>query len=454
MTTITTAVGEPLAADRDAAALLRSAVRKNTVRLIPILMLGYFFAYIDRTSVGFAALQMNSALGLTATEFGWGAGIMFASYCLLEVPSNMAMYRFGARRWLARIMITWGLAAGATAFATGPTSFYVIRFLLGVFEAGFFPGVIYFLSIWFPTESRTRVLALFLVATPLSSLIGGPVSGFLLQMDGLFGLAGWQWLFLLEGLPACVLGVVCLTTLADHPAKAGWLLPEERCALIAALNAEPHDRPKKDLLGALKDIRVVILCGITFAFTIGSYGVGIWLPLILKGHGLSTLAIGLVSAIPYFFATVGMLFWAWSVDKSGRKRLNLGYALALGTLGLILSVMFSSLLPALAGLTLALLGVNAARAFFYAIPQSFLKGAAAAGGLAFINSVGAAGGFVGPFMVGWLKDATGSYDAGMLGMAVVLALAILLTLALAVAMNPQPRTAAAPAGVNPSHTPT
>lgn len=415
--------------------LLRSAVRKNTLRLVPILVLAYFFNYIDRTSVGFAALQMNSALGLSATEFGWGAGIMFASYCLLEVPSNMAMYRFGARRWIARIMITWGLAAAATAFATGPTSFFVIRFLLGVFEAGFFPGVIYFISIWFPAESRTKVLAIFMAGTPLSSLIGGPVSASLLQMDGILGLDGWQWMFLLEGLPAVLLGVACLWVLADTPKQATWLTAAERETLITELDAEKHERPKKDLLGALRDIRVVILTGITFAFTIGSYGIGIWLPLILKGHGLGNLAIGFVSAIPYFFATIGMLVWAWVVDRSGRKLLNLAIALACGAVGLILSIVSSSLVPALAGLTIALVGTISARTVFYTIPQSFLTGAAAAGGLAFINSVGAAGGFVGPFMVGWLKDATGSYSAGMLGMAAVLGVSLVLTGCLHLAMR-------------------
>ena len=402
---------------------------------MPILVLAYFFNDIDRTSVGFAALQMNSALGLSATEFGWGAGIMFASYCLLEVPSNMAMYRFGARRWIARIMITWGLAAAATAFATGPTSFYVIRFLLGVFEAGFFPGVIYFISIWFPAELRTKVLAIFMAGTPLSSLIGGPVSASLLQMDGILGLAGWQWMFLLEGIPACVIGVACLWVLADTPKQATWLTAGEREALVTALDAEKHERPKKDLLGALRDIRVLILTGITFAFTIGSYGIGIWLPLILKGHGLGNLAIGFVSAIPYFFATIGMLVWAWIVDRSGRKLLNLAIALACGAVGLILSIVSSSLIPALAGLTIALVGTISARTVFYTIPQGFLTGAAAAGGLAFINSVGAAGGFVGPFMVGWLKDATGSYSAGMLGMAAVLGVALVLTGLLHLAMN-------------------
>ncbi|WP_076865824.1 MFS transporter [Bradyrhizobium mercantei] len=405
------------------AGLLASALSKNTWRLVPLLGLAYLFNYLDRTSVGFAALQMNKDIGLSATQFGWGAGILFFSYCLLEVPSNMMMYRFGARRWLARIMITWGLAAAATAFAVGPYSFYAIRFLLGVFEAGFFPGVIWYLSIWFPEKHRTGVLALFMAATPLSSLLGSPISAALLGMDGFWGLAGWQWMFLLEGLPACLLGILCLVLLADTPEQARWLTPEERHALLAALAGDKHDKPKKDLWAAMQDIRVLMLTAITFAFTIGSYGIGIWLPLILKSHGLSNMQVGWLSAVPYLFATIGMLFWARLVDRKGHKIYNLTAALILGALGLALSVLFSSLVPALACLTLALVGTISARTVFYTIPQSFLTGAAAAGGIAFINSVGAFGGFVGPYMVGFLKDATGSFNAGMIGMAVILVLA-------------------------------
>jgi ACS family tartrate transporter-like MFS transporter len=418
--------GQPHATPSSHDALVQSAVNKNVWRLVPVLALAYLFNYLDRTSVGFAALQMNKAIGLSAAQFGWGAGMMFFSYCILEVPSNIAMYHFGARRWLARIMITWGLAAAATAFAVGPVSFYVIRFLLGVFEAGFFPGVIWYISIWFPPQHRTRVLALFMAATPISSLVGGPISAGLLQMDGFLGLAGWQWMFLVEGLPAVVLGVVCLVMLADTPDRANWLPAPEREALVADLASETHERPKKDLLSALKDIRILVLTGITFAFTIGSYGVGIWLPLILKSHDLTTMQIGWVSSIPYLFATVGMLFWARIVDRTGAKIYNLIAALILGAAGLGLSVLFTSLVPALICLTLALVGTISARTVFYTIPQSFLTGAAAAGGLAFINSVGAFGGFVGPYLVGFLKDATGSFNAGMLGMAAILLLATVL----------------------------
>jgi MFS family permease len=424
-------VAQTAAAAADLSELEQRALRKAAWRLIPLLALAYFFNYLDRTSVGFAALTMNKDLGLSATQFGWGAGIMFFGYCLFEVPSNLAMYRFGARRWMARIMITWGLAAAATALAVGPNSFYLIRSILGIAEAGFFPGVIFFLSTWFPVQYRTRVLTWFTLAVPLSSLVGGPVSTALLQIDGWLGLKGWQWMFVVEGLPACVLGFVTLKMLADKPADAKWLTKEERLALQQMAAVEHAKKQTSHSFGAvLKDVRVYILGLITFSFTIGSYGIGIWLPQILKGHGLSTMATGWVSAIPYFFVTLGMLVWAKRVDQSGRRIANLAIACLLSVLALVFSIAFHQLTPALVGITLALVGTNSARAIFYTIPSRFLSGQAAAGGLALINTMGAMGGFVGPYLVGYLKDATGSFEAGMIGMAAVLLLATLLTLSL------------------------
>ncbi|MHB0790099.1 MFS transporter [Bradyrhizobium sp. 5.13L] len=408
-------------------ALVASAVAKNTWRLVPILGLAYFFNNLDRTSVAFAALQMNKAIGLSATQFGWGAGILFLSYCVLEVPSNMIMYRFGARRWFARIMITWGLAAAATAFVVGPYSFYAIRLLLGIFESGFFPGVIWYISIWFPARSRTSVLAWFMTATPLSSLIGNPLSASLLGLDGLWGLAGWQWMFLVEGLPGCLLGILCLVLIADTPDKASWLTPAERNALLDELASEKCEKVKKDVWAAMKDVRVLMLTGITFAFTIGTFGIGIWLPLILTSYNLSDMQVGWLSAVPYLFVTIVMLLWARLVDRKGHKIYNLIAALMLGATGLFFSVALTSLVPALTCMTLALAGTISARTVLYTMPQSFLTGAAAAGGIAFINSVGALGAFVGPYMVGFLKDATGSYDAGLIGMAIILVVATAVT---------------------------
>jgi MFS transporter, ACS family, tartrate transporter len=411
--------------------LEQQAVKKAAWRFIPLLALAYFFNYLDRTSVGFAALTMNRDLGLTAKQFGWGAGIMFAGYCICEVPSNLALYRFGARRWLARIMITWGFFAAATALAVGPTSFYAIRLLLGIGEAGFFPGVIFFLAVWFPAHYRTRVLAWFTVSTPLSSLVGGPLSTWLLKLDGVLGLAGWKWMFIVEGLPACALGFLVLKLLADKPADATWLSPEERQALQSAFDREGTSSQKKKHFGAaLKDVRMYILALISFGFTMGSYGIGIWLPQMLKAHGMSVTQTGWISAIPYFFATIALLWWARRVDRRGGHIANLAAGLFIGAVALGVSTYSHQLLPAMVGITLALIGTIAGRTIFYTLPARFLSGQAAAGGLALINSIGALGGFAGPYLVGYLKDGFGTFSSGMIGLAIVLLVTTLLTLSL------------------------
>jgi MFS transporter, ACS family, tartrate transporter len=417
-------------AQTDLERLQQSALRKNALRMLPILTLAFVFNYIDRTSVGFAGLTMNKDLGLTATAFGWGAGILFIGYCFFEIPSNLALHRFGARRWLARIMVTWGLASAATAFVIGPYSFYAARFLLGVAEAGFFPGAAYLLAAWFPAQYRTRALAILSVAVPLSSVIGGPFSVLLLEMDGLLGLKGWQWMFLVQGLPACIIGVLALVMLRDHPRDAHWLSPAERDALIAMLSAERRDRPAGSLKAAITDPRVLMLAAIQFGFVVCSYGVGIWMPLILQGQGLGNLAIGFTAAIPYVCAAIAMLLWAGYVDRGGSKIGNLAATCFLTAGGLTASVLAGSFVPSLTGLTFALMGATAARAIFWAIPTRFLTGIAAAGGLAFINSIGAIGGFVGPFAMGWLKDLTGSFSAGLMCLACLGVLSGALTLML------------------------
>ena len=414
----------------EVAALRASALRKNAWRMMPILTLAFVFNYIDRTSVGFAGLTMNKDLGLTATEFGWAAGVLFIGYCLFEIPSNLALHRFGARRWLARIMITWGLAAAATALVVGPNSFYIARFVLGVAEAGFFPGAAYLLACWFPAQYRTRVLALLSMAVPLSSVIGGPFSVLLLELNGLAGLKGWQWMFVVQGLPACLLGILVLVMIRDTPQEAHWLSPAERDAVTSMLQEERRDRPTASLRAVFTDPRVLMLAAIQFGFVVCSYGVGIWLPIILKGLGLTNLATGFISAIPYICATIALLIWARHVDRGGSKIGNLAAACFLTGVGLVCSVVTGSLLPSLIGLTLALMGATSARALFWAIPTRFLTGAAAAGGLAFINSIGAVGGFVGPFAMGWLKDVTGSFTTGLIGLACLGVLAGLLTLSL------------------------
>ena len=411
-------------------ALQRSAVNKCAWQMLPILILAFVFNYIDRTSVGFAALTMNADLGMTATQFGWGAGILFAGYCLLEVPSNLALYRYGARRWLARIMITWGIAAAATAFVVGPYSFYLARFILGVAEAGFFPGVAFYLACWFPAQYRTRMLAWFMVGVPVSSIISGPFSGVLLAMEGIGGLHGWQWMFIIQGLPASLIGLLVLFKLRDKPSEAHWLTHDEREALEKMLASEHRERETKNLLGALKDPRVLILTVIQFGFVLGSYGIGIWLPTILKSHGLDVTSTAMLSSVPYIFATIGMLLWARRVDRNGKKTLNLMMCCLLGACGMAAAAMLSQMVPALIGISVAVLGATTARAVFWSIPTRFLTGAAAAGGLAFINSVGTFGGFVGPFVVGWLKDTTGSFSMGIFFMAGMLLLSAFMTLVL------------------------
>jgi MFS transporter, ACS family, tartrate transporter len=403
-----------------AEALLQTAVHKAALRFVPLLTIAYLFNYLDRTSLGFAALTMNQQLGLTAGQFGFAAGVFFLGYSVFEIPSNLLLYRFGARRWIARIMISWGLVSAATAFVVGPNSFYTLRLLLGIAEAGFFPGVTFFLAAWFPAQYRTRMLAWFLIGIPLSSLVGAPVCGMLLQMDGIWGLAGWQWLFLLVSLPCIPLGLLTLKLLADRPQVAHWLTAEERDALIDVLASEVRERPHSSLLAALKDSRVLICTAIQFGFTLGSYGIGIWLPLMLKEYHLSNLAIGWIAAIPYLFASLGMILWAHHVDRKGSRIVNLALACLLGGVGLLAPIASGSVELAVIGFSVALVGVTAARAIFWTIPTRFLTGVAAAGGLAFINSIATVGGFVGPSMMGWLKEFSGSYVAGLLAMAAIM----------------------------------
>jgi MFS family permease len=411
-------------------AVLQSAIGKAALRFVPLLTIGYLFNYLDRTSVGIAALTMNQQLGLSASQFGLAGGILFLSYSVFEIPSNLLLYRFGARRWLARIMISWGVVSAANAFVIGPSSFYAARFLLGVAEAGFFPGVTFFLAAWFPAQYRTRMLAWFLIGIPASALIGGPVCGMLLQMDGIWGLAGWQWLFILVSIPCIPLGFLTLHLLADKPEDAVWLTPEERGVLRHVLSSEVRERPRASLLAALSDVRVLVLAAIQFGFTLGSYGIGIWLPLILKEYHLTNFAIGWTVAIPYLFASIGMIVWARYVDRTGHRLVNLAIACLLGAAGLIAPILSGSLTMALIGFSVALIGVSAARAVFWTLPTRFLTGVAAAGGLAFINSIGTVGGFAGPSMMGWLREFSGSYAFGLAAVAAIMVAATAASLSL------------------------
>lgn len=417
MPTSVTAVSDPLT----------RAVRKNLVRVVPLLAVSYFFNYIDRSNVGFAALTMNRDLGLTNAQFGAAAGFFFLGYCVLEVPSNLALYRFGARRWLARIMISWGLLSAATALVVGPQSYYWLRVLTGAAEAGFFPGVLFYLSNWFPRESRVRVLAWFMVSIPLSSVVSGPVSVFVLQLDGALGLHGWQWLFLIEGLPAAVMGVATLLLLRDHPREASWLQPEERAALLDALERERVATPKTDLLAALRDLRVWLMTGILFTYWLGINGIVYWLPLILKGKGLGDVSIGLLSAVPYLVASGAMILWARHMDRTGQHLLNLMGTCLLAAVGFVVSVASPAIIPSMIGITLAVVGLSSARPAFFSLPSRYLTGVTAAAGMAFINSVGSLSGYVSPWMMGVVKDNTGSFNLALVALALMLVVSAGLT---------------------------
>ena len=401
-------------------------------RLIPFLMLCYFVAYLDRVNVGFAALEMNPDLGIGAELFGLGAGIFFAGYFLFEVPSNLLLERYGARRWIARIMVTWGVIAAGMAFVTGPKSFCALRFLLGVAEAGFFPGIILYLTYWFTAEERARWIGLFMTAIPLSSVIGGPVSGWILDhMNGALGLKGWQWLFLIEGLPSVAVGFACLARLDDDPAHAKWLDPAERDALLARLEAERSGVEAVHtftLREALTNRRVLALSLVYFGIVSGNYGLGYWLPSIVSdvarsagldaatGVPLNTLTGALV-AVPYALAVVAMIAWTRRSDRTGERVWHVAGPAILGGVSLAAAAELSDPRLAAAALTFAAVCTYAALPTFWTLPTAFLTGTAAAGGIALVNSIGNLGGFVGPYLLGWLKEATGAPGAGLLMLA-------------------------------------
>lgn len=432
------------------APLERETLGKVTRRLMPFLLLLYIVAWLDRVNVGFAALQMNQDLGFSAAVYGFGAGVFFAGYALFEIPSNLVLARVGARLWIARIMITWGLLSVAMMFAKGPTSFCVLRFLLGVAEAGFFPGIVYYLSNWYPAAQRARAVSWFMVGIPLSIVIGSPIAGLLLGMNGMFGLAGWQWLFLLEGAPAVILGFVVLRYLADGPEHARWLKPEERNWLadrIRAEQAQAQERHGVGLRQALLHPTVWQLAFIMFACQSGSYGLTLWVPQIVKGlSGLSDLQVGLISAIPYIAAAIGMLLIGASSDRSGERFLHIAIPCVIAALGFTASAYLSSPIPGMIALTVAAVGDLGSRGPFWALPGRFLAGSASAGGIALINTIGALGGFVGPYAVGLVKNATGSFTGGLLLLASMLFAGAFATLrlrrapALAVAMQREPVT--------------
>jgi len=403
-------------------ALVLQKVRR---RLIPFLFLLYIVSYLDRINVGFAALQMNAALGLSATAFGFGAGIFFLSYTVFEVPSNVILARIGARLWIARIMITWGIVSSAMMLVRGSTGFYLLRFLLGAAEAGFFPGIIFYLTRWFPTRERARTVAAFMTATLVAGIVGGPVSGALLSMNGTAGLAGWQWLFLLEGLPAVVLGVVVLFYLTDRPEDARWLSSEERHALAAALEADRLERSAAttSIAGAFRSGRVWLLASVYFTVPVALYAMGFWLPQILKGASQgSDLEVGFLTTIPYLVGAVGMVVFARHSDRTRERRGHIIGAALVGGVAFAASAGVQSLTGTLVTLSLAMLGLAAMLGPFWALATSRVEGVGAAAAIALINAVGNTGGFVGPSLVGYILDRTHSFGLGMVVVGAILAI--------------------------------
>lgn len=407
-------------------------LRKITWRIVPFIMVLYLIAFIDRVNIGFAALTMNKDLGFSSTVFGVGAGIFFLGYFLFEVPSNLILDKVGARIWIARVMITWGIISGCMALVQGTTSFYVLRFLLGVAEAGFFPGIILYLSYWFPARRRAAVTAMFMAAAPLATAIGSPISGALLEMDGIWGMTGWQWMFIIEAVPAVIFGVVVLFYLTDRPEKAGWLSDEERNWLVNTMEQERAGKPKAShsIWAGLADIRVLALALVYFGTSAGLYTLGIWAPQIIKGFGLSSFHVGLINSIPAIFAVVAMILWARHSDRTGERTWHVVGACLLAAAGLAFATGATSVFAVLVALTLVNIGISASKPPLWSMPTVFLSGPAAAAGIATINSIGNLGGFVGPSMIGWIKDVTGSFAGGLYFVAALLVVSAVVTLIL------------------------
>jgi D-galactonate transporter len=406
--------------------------RKVTMRLVPFLVLCYVVAYLDRVNVGFAKLQMLQDLQFSDTVYGLGAGIFFLGYFMFEVPSNIILHRVGARRWIARIMITWGLISAAMIFVTTPGMFYLLRFLLGLAEAGFFPGIILYLTYWFPHARRGRITTFFMTAVPLSGLIGGPISGWIMHtFHGNGGMAGWQWLFILEGIPSIIIGLIVLLWLDDRIGQAKWLTESERATL--ARNIETEEKVKEDppIREAMTKPRVWIMASIYFSFVMGLYGVGFWMPTLIRNTGVQDpLYIGLLTAVPNLFAVIGMVLIARSSDRQHERRWHLAIPSLIGAAGLVASAMWSgNTWIAIIALTIANVGICTVLPLFWSLPTAVLGGTAAAAGIALINSVSNLAGFISPYLVGWLKDTTGSTSSGIYVLAACLCIGALVALA-------------------------
>jgi ACS family tartrate transporter-like MFS transporter len=412
--------------------LARSAMRRIGWRLVPFLIVAYFISFLDRVNVGFAAIQMNKEIGLTPTMFGWGAGIFFLGYFLFEVPSNLALERFGARIWIARIMATWGLISCGMAFVSGPWSFVALRFLLGVAEAGFFPGVILYLTYWFPSRYRARIIGYFTIALPVSSFLGSPLSVGLLGLSG-WGLAGWQWLFIVEGAAAILLALAVPVVLTNRPANARWLPAQERAWVEEALATEAHRNRRRAHLSIgriLSDTRVLLFAFVLFGSSASAYGLSIWTPQIIKAYGLTNLQTGLLNSIPYGIACLAMVWWGQRSDRMGERRWHLAVAFLVLATGLAGGTVLSGLAPVILALVVAASGVYMLKGPFWALATEALPPATAAVSIATISAVGNLGGFVGPFAIGAIRDMTGSFALSLVPMIALAVASGLLSLVL------------------------
>jgi MFS transporter, ACS family, tartrate transporter len=400
---------------------------KVTRRFMPFLVSLFLVAFLDRVNLGFAALTMNADLGISPYLYGWGAGIFFIGYFLFEVPSNLALAKFGARVWIARIMITWGVISAATALVRGPASFLVLRFLLGLAEAGFSPGITLFLTYWYPARERARILGIFYLAIPLSNIIGAPISSLLLNLNGFGGMHGWQWLFIIEGLPAVALAFVALRYLTDRPEEASWLSPDERKTLAEIMLADKTLSESAyghlTLREAFCHPRVLLLGLVYIPITMGLYGLGFWLPQIVKRFGVSNLTVGLLATIPFLFAAVVQVFWCRHSDVTGERRWHFAVPCLLMAGGFTMSALSPWHYVSFLGLILSTVGVMCAQPTFWTMPSAILTGAAAAGGLALINSIGNLGGFIGPYVVGWVTETTKNPANGLIVLACALLMA-------------------------------
>ena len=400
--------------------LEQTTMRKVYLRLLPSAILMYFLCYLDRINVGFAALTMNKDLGLDAAIFGMAAGAFFWGYCLFEVPSNIVLAKVGARLWLARIMVSWGILSGATAFCTGPWSFMTVRFLLGIAEAGLFPGIVLFFTYWFPERHRARIMAGFTLALPLAVALGAPMSTGLMELNGVLGLAGWKWMYLAEAVPTVLVGILAFFYLTDRPAEARWLAPNERAWLgdtIAEENRRIDAHRKIGVLQSFWDAKVLLMALNYFGIVTASLGLLIFLPQIVKQLGFTNMQVGWATMVPYLCGAISMAVWGWISDRMGERRWNLFWACVVSTVGLVMCGVFVGTLWSLIGMCIAAIGLYGTKGAFWSMPPAILTGAAAASGIAWINSIGNLGGFFGPSIVGWVRQETGSFAGGLYALA-------------------------------------